>query len=168
MKLESLKELYIEQIRDVYDAEHQLLAALPSMEEKATSPVLRSAFALHSKETANQTFRLKLILEALGVRPGRKRCKAMKGLLTEGHQYVKARGDLDTLDAALIAAAQRIEHYEIAVYGTLRTYAILLGFSEQAGLLQASLDEEALADQNLSAIAETWVNELAAMPEIEP
>ena len=164
-KLESLKELYLDELKDIYDAEHQILDALPKMEEKATTPELKDAFRLHFNQTTGQVERLEKVFASLGVDAERKACKGMKGLLGEGKQVLKARGDDDTLDAALIAAAQRVEHYEIAVYGTLRTYAECLGHDDHVQLLQANLDEEAETDKNLSSLAETWVNELAAMPQ---
>jgi ferritin-like metal-binding protein YciE len=162
-KLESLRELYLDEIKDIYDAEHQILQALPKMEEKATAPELKDAFREHFSQTTNQVARLEQVFQLLGVEPERKTCKGMKGLLAEGEHFVKARGDDDTLDAALIAAAQRVEHYEMAAYGTLRTYALCLGHEPQAELLQTTLDEEKETDQNLSMIAESTVNDLAAM-----
>ena len=165
-KLESLRKLYVDEIKDIYDAEHQILEALPEMEDKATTPELKDAFREHFSQTTNQVARLDQVFESLGIDAERKTCKGMKGLLAEGEHFLKTSGDDDTIDAALIAAAQRVEHYEIAVYGTLRTYAVMLGHEDQAELLQTSLEEERATDENLSAIAEATVNQLAAIPAL--
>jgi ferritin-like metal-binding protein YciE len=158
MKLENLRALYLDEVKDAYDFEHQLLDALPKMEKAATAEELKTAFRMHRGETERQVQRLEQVFKSLGQKPARKTCKGMKGLLDEGEEYIKARGDQDTIDASLIAAAQRVEHYEIAVYGTLRSYARVLGHQDQAQLLQQTLDEEGKADQKLTQLAEKGIN----------
>ena len=155
---ETLRDLYLNELRDLYDAETQLLVALPMMADAATSSQLKEAFTAHLEETEIHVSRLEEIFEALGEEPGEETCKAMEGLIAEGEDYVKASGDRDVRDAGLIGAAQRVEHYEIAGYGTARTLATRLGESEAADKLQATLDEEGEADRKLSAIAENEVN----------
>ena len=162
MKLENLQELYLDELRDVYDAEHQIVEALPKMEKAASDPELKAAFRNHLQETKEQVTRLEQIFEEMGEKPSRKSCKGMKGLLAEGEEYVNARGDADTIDASLISAAQRVEHYEIAVYGTLRAYAECLDREEHVSLLQATLDEEGQADKTLTMLAENVINLEAA------
>ena len=162
MKLENLRTLYLDELKDAYDFEHQLLDALPKMEKAATAEELKSAFRQHRGETERQVGRLEQVFQALGEKPDRKTCKGMKGLITEGEDYIKARGDRDAIDASLISAAQRVEHYEIAVYGTLRSYARVLGHQDQARLLQQNLDEESKADQKLTQLAEQGINVAAA------
>ena len=155
---ETLRDLYLNELRDLYDAETQLLVALPMMADAATSSQLKEAFTAHLEETEIHVSRLEEIFEALGEEPGEETCKAMEGLIAEGEDYVKASGDRDVRDAGLIGAAQRVEHYEIAGYGTARTLATRLGESEAADKLQATLDEEGEADRKLNAIAENEVN----------
>lgn len=162
MKLENLKTLYLEELKDAYDFEHQLLDALPEMEETATHPELARAFGEHRRETENQVRRLEQVFTLLGEKPARKSCKGMKGVIAEGEEFLEARGDDDTRDASLVSAAQRVEHYEIAAYGCLRTYARLLGHEDQARLLQQNLDEEAKADKKLTKLAESSINVHAA------
>ncbi len=163
MKIESLETLYLDELKDAYDFEHRILDALPKMEESATSPELVEAFRQHRRETENQVRRLEQVFDSLGRDAERKTCKGMKGLISEGEEYVEARGDEAAIDAALIASAQRVEHYEMAVYGTLRTYARALGHEDQARLLQESLEEEKAADETLTRLAETGINVEAAM-----
>lgn len=158
LKLENLEKLYIDELKDAYDFEHQLLDALPKMEEAAHTGELRRAFGEHRRETESQVQRLEQVFRSLGREAERKTCKGMKGLIDEGEEYIKARGDEATLDAALIAAAQRVEHYEIAVYGTLRTYAEALGYEDQARLLDQTLDEESAADERLTDLAQSGIN----------
>ena len=159
---ETLRDLYLNELRDLYSAETQLLEALPKMAEAATSSQLKEAFTTHLEETQGHVSRLEEIFEALGEEPGGETCKAMEGLIAEGEDYVKASGDPDVRDAGLIGAAQRVEHYEMAGYGTTRTLATRLGESEAADSLQATLDEEEEADRKLTAIAESEVNTEAA------
>lgn len=158
----SLQELFEHQLKDLYDAEQRLIEALPKMADKAHDSSLKKAFKDHLKETEVQVERLEEIFSKLGQEPERVKCAAMVGLITEGGEVLDATGDPDVLDAALIAAAQRVEHYEIAAYGTARTFARRLGNSYVAELLQQTLDEEGAADKKLTDIAEMKVN-LAAV-----
>jgi len=158
MALNSLHDLYVEELKDLYNAENQLLKALPRMAKKASSPELKSAFTEHLAVTQKQVERLVQIFEELGVSPKGKKCKAMEGLLEEGKEVIEEDGDPAVLDAALIAAAQRVEHYEMAGYGCVRTFANLLGYVDSAALLQETLDEEGEADQKLTELAETVIN----------
>jgi ferritin-like metal-binding protein YciE len=159
---ETLQDLYVNQLRDLYSAETQLLGALPKIAEAASSSQLKEAFTAHLEQTEGHVRRLEKIFQALGDEPSGETCKAMHGLIAEGEDYVKAGGDRDVRDAALIGAAQRVEHYEIAGYGTARTLASRLGETEAAVKLQATLDEEGEADRKLTEIAESEVNAEAA------
>ena len=154
MKVETLHDLYVEELRDLYSAENQLLKALPKMARAATSTELREAFESHLAETEGQVERLDTIFAELGVKATGKKCKAMEGLIEEGKELMDEDIDPEVLDAGLIAAAQRVEHYEIAGYGCVRTYANLLGYGEAARLLQETLDEEGSADKKLTALSE--------------
>lgn len=158
MPLESLKSLYVDQLRDLYNAENQILAALPKMAQRSSHPELKNAFQQHEQVTKTHVDRLNQIFKQLGVQPQGETCEGMQGIIQEGEKMLKERSDPDTLDAALIAAAQRVEHYEIAGYGTVRTYANELGFGDQADLLQRTLNEEGSTDHKLTQIAETVVN----------
>jgi ferritin-like metal-binding protein YciE len=159
---ETLRDLYLNELRDLYSAETQLLEALPKMADAASSSELKEAFTAHLTETEGHVSRLEEIFEALGEEPSGETCKAMEGLIEEGEDYVKASGDKQVRDAGLIGAAQRVEHYEIAGYGTARTLATRLGESETADSLQATLEEEEEADRKLTAIAESDVNPAAS------
>ena len=154
MKAESLRDLYIEQLQDLYSAENQLVKALPKMDKAATSEELRTAITEHLQVTKNQARRLEEIFSNLGEDPKGTKCKGMEGLVAEGSEVLEEDMDDDVRDAALIAAAQRVEHYEIAGYGTVRTYANLLGEDEAAAALEEILNEEKEADTKLSSIAE--------------
>jgi len=167
MKLETLKDLYIEELRDVYDAENQILKALPKMAKAASAEGLRDAFQEHEDVTKGQVDRLDQIFDRLGSRAKGKKCKAMEGLVEEAKELMSEDAAEEVLDAGLIAAAQRVEHYEIAVYGTLRTYAEQLGFDEDAELLQETLDEEKETDKKLSELAVDCVNVEAEEDESE-
>ena len=158
MKIDNLQKLFVDELKDVYDAEHQILDALPKMTEAASSQELKRAFAQHRAETQGQVRRLEQVFRGLGKEPERKECEGMKGLLEEGKEFIDAEGDKDAIDAALISAAQKVEHYEIATYGTLRTFALTLGRRDEAQLLQETLDEEAAADEKLTDIAVSGVN----------
>jgi ferritin-like metal-binding protein YciE len=158
----SLDDLFVAQIQDLYDAEQRLTKALPKMAEAASCKQLRSAFESHLRETQQHVVRLEKIFESMGLTPQRETCEAMKGLISEGDEAVNAGGDADVKDAALIAAAQRVEHYEIAGYGTVRTLAEQLGQKDVARTLQQTLDEEAACDKKLTKIAESSVNVGAA------
>jgi ferritin-like metal-binding protein YciE len=161
MKLDSLKDLYLEQLKDLYSAETQLVEALPKMAEAASARDLRQAFTEHLRQTQEQVRRLERIFQDLGENPKGHTCEGMKGLLKEGEEMIKMRGEPAVLDAGLIAAAQRVEHYEIAGYGTVRTYAELLGRDEHVSLLERSLQEEEDTDERLTQLAESHVNEEA-------
>jgi ferritin-like metal-binding protein YciE len=158
MKMETLQELYVEQLRDIYDAETQLIKALPKMAKKATHEELKAAFEQHLEQTQEQISRLDRIFEELGEKAKGHKCEAMKGLLEEGKQMMEEDADDDVMDAGLICAAQKVEHYEIATYGCLRTYAEMMGFDDQADLLQETLDEEKDTDDNLTELAVTCIN----------
>lgn len=164
IKLENLEKLYVDELKDAYDFEHQILDALPKMEEAAVSPQLKAAFREHREQTKGQVKRLEQVFNMLGRDADRKTCKGMKGLISEGEEYIKAKGDDATIDAALVSAAQRVEHYEMAVYGTLRTFARALGHAEQANLLQQTLDEESKTDEKLTRLAESGINVEATVP----
>jgi ferritin-like metal-binding protein YciE len=158
MKMETLKDLYIDELKDVYDAEHQIAKALPKMAKEATNEELRAAIEQHLDQTQTQIERLEQIFEELEEKPKGTKCEATKGLLEEAKRMMDEAEDDDVRDAAIIAAAQKVEHYEIATYGTLRTYAELLGHDEQAELLQETLDEEKETDENLTELAVTCIN----------
>lgn len=158
MKLESLHDLFVSELKDLYSAENQLLKALPKMAKAATADELAQAFEDHLEETETQIERLEKVFKELGVSPKGKKCKAMEGLIEEGKELMEEEAEPAVLDAALIAAAQRVEHYEIAGYGCVRTFARALGYDKAAGLLQETLDEEGAADQKLTKIAESVVN----------
>jgi ferritin-like metal-binding protein YciE len=158
MKLDSLRKLFIEELRDLYSAENQLVKALPKMAKAASAPELQDAFRNHLEETKNQVTRLETIFEVLGKTARGKTCKAMEGLVQEGAELMKEDAEPAILDAGLIAAAQRVEHYEMAGYGTVRTYARLLSETKAEKLLQETLDEEGEADKKLTQLAETIIN----------
>lgn len=158
MKLDSLQDLYVDELKDLYNAEHQLLKALPKMAKAASAPELRKAFERHLKETEGQIKRLDRIFKKLDTNPKGKKCKAMEGLIEEGKDLMAEEADPAVMDAALIAAAQRVEHYEMAGYGCVRTYARLLGYDDAADLLQQTLDEEGATDHKLTELAETVIN----------
>jgi ferritin-like metal-binding protein YciE len=166
LKLNTLRDLFIQELRDLYNAEEQLVDAVPKMAEAATSAELRHVFQEHARETKEHVARLDRIFNALGEDPSGETCAAMKGLISEGNDYIDAEGDPDCRDAGLISAAQKIEHYEIAGYGTARTLARRLGESDAATLLQDTLDEEGSADKKLTAVAEKAVNVSAARSAI--
>jgi ferritin-like metal-binding protein YciE len=154
MKLKSLEELYVDQLKDLYSAEKQLVQALPKMAKAASTPELQEGFQEHLEQTRGHVDRLERIFARLGASAGRKKCKAMAGLIEEGQEVIDLEGDTGVKDAALIAAAQRVEHYEIAGYGTVRTFANHLGFDQDRNLLQQTLDEEGETDKKLTSLAE--------------
>lgn len=158
MELDHLMNLYVEELRDVYNAEQQMLRNLPKMAEKAGHEELRTAFENHEAITAEQVKRLDVIFDDLKIAPGGKKCKGMEGLIAEAEEMMSEPADPDVLDAAMISSAQRAEHYEIAAYGTLRTYANQLGLKDHAKLLQQTLDEEGNTDKLLTKLAERRVN----------
>jgi ferritin-like metal-binding protein YciE len=167
MELNSLHELYVDELKDLYSAENQILKALPRMMKAATHPQLKRAFQLHERQTREQVKRLERIMKGLGERPGGKKCHGMEGLIEEGKELIKERPHPDVLDAGLISKAQHVEHYEIAGYGTVRTYARLLGREEDARLLQMTLDEEGETDKLLTGLAESGINLEAEQAEDE-
>src|ERR1700680_1165561 len=158
MKLDSLKKLYLEELRDLYSAETQLVKALPKMVKGASSAELKQTFGNHLEQTEEHVERLNAIFGRLDEKPTGKTCKAMKGLIEEGSEMLEEEGEESVIDAGLIGAAQRVEHYEIASYGTVRTFANLLGQQYSAELLQQTLDEEGETDKELSELAEGIVN----------
>jgi len=162
MSLDSLEKLFIEELRDIYNAEKQLTRALPRMAKAAESPDLERAFTSHLNETEGQIKRLERVFQEVGQAVRGKKCKGMEGLIEEGKEMMEEDGEPQVIDAALIASAQKVEHYEIAAYGCLRTYAELLGYSEAAKLLQQNLQEEEAADKKLTQLGESGINEAAA------
>jgi ferritin-like metal-binding protein YciE len=153
MKMETLRALLVEELKDLYSAETQITKALPKLVEASATPSLRQAFENHLEETNNHVTRLEQILDGMGESPKGKTCEGMKGLLKEGDERAGEKGDADVLDAGIISAAQRVEHYEIAAYGSARTYAELLGETEAARLLTQTLEEEKAADTKLTQVA---------------
>ena len=162
MTLDNLENVLVLQLRDLASAEEQLIEALPKMADAANSSELKAAFQTHLAETRQQKSRLEKAFELLGQEAGSESCEAMEGLIAEGEEVIGLEGDPDVKDAALIAAAQRVEHYEIAGYGCARTFARRLGHNGVASLLQETLDEEVKADEILSHVAESGVNADAA------
>jgi ferritin-like metal-binding protein YciE len=158
----SLEDLFHHELKDLYDAEHRMLDALPQMVEKASNSSLKQAFEHHLRQTEKHVERLEAMFEHLGVDPERVKCDGMAGLVKEGSAVVSADGDPDAIDAGLIAAAQKVEHYEIAGYGTVRTFARRLNNQYVAELCEQTLDEEKNTDQLLTEIAEGSVNPAAA------
>ncbi|HEX7446983.1 MAG TPA: ferritin-like domain-containing protein [Pirellulales bacterium] len=162
LSLANLDDLLVQQLEDLHSAEDQLIAALPKMADAASTSRLKTAFEAHLQDTIQHKQRLEQAFQALGVKPGGEKCDAMAGLISEGQEVINTLGDPDVKDAALIAAAQRVEHYEIAGYGCARTFARRLGKDEIAGLLQATLAEEVETDKLLTEIAESLINPAAA------
>ena len=158
MKLETLRDLYQEQLHDLYSAETQLVKALPKMAKAASNPELKNAFQEHLAQTEQHVQRLEQIFQQLGAKPKGQTCKGMEGLIAEGEEMIKMKGDPAAIDAGLIAAAQRVEHYEIAGYGCVRTYAEQIGDQQGMRLLQQTLDEEGLTDKKLTKLAEQVIN----------
>jgi len=157
-RLDSMQALLLDQLQDLYDAEQRLTKALPQMAAAASDAGLRQAFQDHLRETEGQVKRLERVFQAVGEQPKAKTCEAMKGLVAEGQEVIGASGEGEVKDAALIATAQRVEHYEMAGYGCARTFAQRLGRQEAARLLQETLDEEKAADQKLTRLAESYIN----------
>ena len=158
LKLDSLRDLLIEELRDLYNAETQLVDALPKMAEAASSHELKSAFEHHLEETRRHVSRLDSIFKQIDEKSSGETCEAMKGLVKEGEIFIKAEADPDVRDAGLIGAAQRVEHYEMAGYGTARALARRLGDNQMAEILQQTLNEEGEANKKLTSIAESQVN----------
>jgi ferritin-like metal-binding protein YciE len=153
-----LEELLVDELKDLYSAENQIIKALPRMAKAATSPELRRAFERHLEETRRQVERLDQIGEELEMKMTGKKCKGMEGLIAEGKELLEEDLEADALDAGLIGAAQKVEHYEIAAYGTARTHAEMLGFRRVAKLLQQTLNEEGATDKKLTQLAENVIN----------
>jgi ferritin-like metal-binding protein YciE len=162
MAVSTFEELSLEGLRDIYDAEHQITEALPKMAEAASSTKLRKAFETHLEQTQNHIKRLDSVFEQMGTKAERKTCLAAKGLIAEGAQHMKETAAGPIRDAAMIEAAQKVEHYEMAAYGTARTYAQLAGNTAAASLLEETLNEEEETDRLLTEIAESVVNPKAA------
>jgi ferritin-like metal-binding protein YciE len=165
MRLDNLRKLYVEELRDLYNAENQLVKALPKMAKGASSGELKQAFENHLEQTEGHVERLEKIFKNLDESPKGKTCHAMKGLVEEGSEILDKDGEESVLDAGIIAAAQKVEHYEIASYGTVRTFAEILGENEAARLLQQTLDEEGEANKLLNELAEGIVNPEAVSEE---
>lgn len=158
MEIATLEELYVDELKDIYNAERQITKALPKLAAAAKHQDLKAGFQEHLRQTEGQIQRLETIFERLGKGPNGKHCVAMEGLLKEGDEIMKETKGGDAVDAALIAAAQKVEHYEIASYGTARTWAEMLGATDDAALLQATLDEEGDTNKKLTALAMSHCN----------
>jgi ferritin-like metal-binding protein YciE len=158
----TLHDAFIDELRDVYNAEQQITKALPKMIKAASSPELQKALSKHLEETKNQIARLEEVFESVEEKVRGKKCDGMAGIIEEGKTAMGEDFDVQTMDAALIASAQRVEHYEMAAYGTLVSWAEAMGHTDAAELLQTTLDEEKAADEKLSAIAEGGINRSAA------
>lgn len=167
MELESLRDLYVDKLKDLYSAENQILKALPRMIKNASTPELQQALQDHMHATETHVQRLAEIAANLGESPRGKKCAGMEGLITEGKELLKEKGEPEVLDAGIIAAAQSVEHYEIAGYGTARAWATMLGHQEAADTLEQTLEEEQEADKLLTALAENMINVRAEMGDEE-
>jgi ferritin-like metal-binding protein YciE len=154
MEMESLRDLFVDELKDLYSAENQILKALPKMIKKASSKELKSGFEQHLKETQGHVERLEKIFEELDESPRGKKCKGMEGIIADGKELMEEDAEPEVMDAGLIGAAQHVEHYEIAGYGCVRTYAELMGESEMANLLEKTLEEEKATDEKLSQLAQ--------------
>jgi ferritin-like metal-binding protein YciE len=157
-----MEDLFLDQLRDLYHAEKQLVKALPKMAKAAKSEDLSEAFKTHLGETEEHVSRIEQVFEKIGVKARTKKCQAMEGLIEEGEELIDEEPEAEILDAGLIGAAQKVEHYEIASYGTLITWARQLGHEDFADLLKRTLDEEKQADEKLTSLAESHVNQEAA------
>jgi ferritin-like metal-binding protein YciE len=162
VEIDSLEELYVDELKDLYNAENQILKALPKMAKAASDPQLKRAFQEHEQQSRGHVERLEQIFEDLGQSPKGKKCVGMEGIIEEGDELIKEKPDPDILDAGLISKAQHVEHYEIAGYGTVRTWAEKLGHDRHVDLLQETLDEEAETDRKLTELAESSINVEAA------
>lgn len=157
-KMATLEDLYMDLLKDLYSAEKQLVKALPKLAKNAQSPDLQKAFQDHLKQTEGHVERIERIFTELDGSPRGKKCVGMEGLVEEGNELLQEDAEPDVLDAGLIAAAQKVEHYEIAGYGTARAWAQRLGYDKAARILQETLDEESMANEKLTKIAETHIN----------
>ncbi len=158
MELNTLKDLYIHELKDLYSAEKQIIKALPKMAKAASNEQLSAGFKQHLEETKVQATRLEQLLESHGQTTRGPKCKGMEGVLAEGQEMIEEEADEEVRDAGLIAAAQRVEHYEIAGYGCARTYAQMLGDKQGVKLLQTTLDEEGATDKKLTELATSVIN----------
>lgn len=161
-KLNSLDDLLLHEVQDMYHAEKQLVKALPDVAEQAASPELKSALEEHLQQTKVHVNRLERVFEILGQEPKATKCKAMKGILDEGEDTTSEKGSSETIDAAIIMSAQKVEHYEIAAYGSLATWADILGRQDIKQLFGQTLDEEKAADEKLTELAKAGLNQRAA------
>lgn len=164
MDMETLQDLYLDELRDLLSAENQIIKALPKMAKQASSPKLQQAFENHLEETRGHVERLNQIFQQMGERPRAKKCKGMEGIIEEGKEFMDEAETEELMDAGLIASAQRVEHYEMAAYGTVRTYAELLGQKQAVKLLQQTLDEEGATDKKLTNLAMSGINVEAENP----
>jgi ferritin-like metal-binding protein YciE len=162
MKSKTLQDLYVDELKDLYNAENQLIHALPKMVKAAQSPELQDAFWSHLKQTEEHAQRIEKIASAIGVSPKGKKCVGMEGVISEGKEVMEEEFEEGVMDTALIAAAQRVEHYEMAGYGCARAMAETLGYGDAVDLLQQTLDEEKEADQKLTQIAQTLASQYVA------
>lgn len=158
MKMNNLNDLFIHELKDIYNAEKQITKALPLMAKEASSDKLKKAFEMHLSQTEKQIERLEQVFDSLGMKASGEKCKAMEGIIKEAQDMMSENADSDVMDAALIASAQRVEHYEIAGYGTLCTYAKQLGHTEALKLLHTTLEEEKATDLKLTDLAESKIN----------
>lgn len=165
MKIKSLEDLLADELKDLYSAENMIVKALPKMAKQTKSAELRSAFEEHLDQTKNQVERIEKACNELGISPRGKKCVGMEGLIEEGKEIMANGEDTDAMEAGLIGAAQKVEHYEIAAYGTAAAHARQLGFTSVAQLLDRTLEEERLTDEKLTKIAENQVNVQAAMQQ---
>ena len=165
MKIKTLEDLLADELKDLYSAENQITKALPKMAKTTQSRELRSAFEEHLRQTENQVKRLEKVCEELGISPKGKKCVGMEGLLEEGKEIMTTGSEPNAMEAGLIGAAQKVEHYEIAAYGTAAAHARQLGFNSVAQLLDRTLEEEKMTDEKLTKIAENQVNVQAAMQQ---
>lgn len=165
MKTGTLEDLLTDELKDLYSAENQIIKALPKMAKTAQSQELRMAFEQHLEQTKQQARRLEQACEELGVSPKGKKCVGMEGLIEEGKEIMKEELDMDTIDAGLIGAAQKVEHYEMAAYGTASAHARQLGFNSVASILDKTLAEEKTTDEKLTKLAENMINVQAAMQD---
>ncbi|MEO8355324.1 MAG: ferritin-like domain-containing protein [Chloroflexota bacterium] len=163
MKIKTLEDLLKDELKDLYSAENQLVKALPKMAKTAESKELRAAFEEHLKQTKNQVVRLERVCKDLGVSPKGKKCVGMQGLIEEGKEIMTEAEEVGPMEAGMIGAAQKVEHYEIAAYGTAIAHARQLGFNNVASVLEKTLEEEKLTDEKLSKLAQNQVNVQAAM-----
>jgi ferritin-like metal-binding protein YciE len=161
--MKTLEDLYVDELKDLYSAENQLIKALPTMAKTAKSSQLKSALEDHLRQTEQHARRIEQIFEGLDGKPRGKKCMGMEGLIEEGKELLQMKGEAepDVIDAGIIGAAQRVEHYEMAGYGTARAHAVQLGHTRDAEILQKTLDEEAAANEKLTQIAESAVNRRA-------